>query len=193
MKVQQLPLDQIKPYWRNPRDNAKAVHAVKASIAEFGMNQPLVLDRDKVIIAGHTRYRALVELGHERAPAIIVDLDAARAKAYRIADNKTSEMAEWDDDKLTAELREIAGEVDMDIFFPGGELDKLIEGASEMSFALPTQEQIDKATDKAATQFDQVEANASSEQVEVICPHCGEKSFIPREHLLREMAAKVQA
>jgi hypothetical protein len=193
MKIQQLPLDQIKPYWRNPRDNAKALHAVKASITEFGMNQPLVLDREKVIIAGHTRYRALVELGHERAPVVIVDLDPARAKAYRIADNKTSELAEWNNEKLTAELREIADEVSMDIYFPGGELEQLIAGASEMKFDLPTQEQIDKASDKAASQFDKVEATASADQVEVICPHCGETSFIPREHLEREMVAKVAA
>lgn len=190
MKLRTVPLDEIKPYWRNPRDNAAAVEAVKASIAEFGMNQPLVLDKENVIIAGHTRYRALLELGHDKAPVVVVDLDPVRAKAYRIADNKTSELASWDNDKLVSELREIAEGVDMEAFFPAGELSKLLSEAT-VDFSMPTQDEIDKAAGDAASQFDRVEATASAEQVEVICPHCGEKSFIPRDHLMREMDAKV--
>lgn len=189
MKLRTVPLDEIKPYWRNPRDNSAAVAAVKASITEFGMNQPLVLDKEGVIIAGHTRYRALLELGHDKAPVVVVDLDPVQAKAYRIADNKTSELASWDSDKLVSELREIADGVDMEAFFPAGELSKLLSEAT-VDFSMPTQDEIDKAAGDAASQFDQVQATASSEQVEVICPHCGEKSFIPRDHLMREMDAK---
>lgn len=191
MKIQTIPLDAIKPYWRNPRNNSKAIEAVKASIAEFGFNQPLVVDKDHIIIAGHTRYKALMELGHISAPAIVVDLDPQRAKAYRIADNKTNELAEWDMDKLIPELREIADAVDMQVYFGTEDFDALMADASA-DFATATQAAIDKAGDEAASQFDAVAANASSDQVEIICPHCGETAYVPREHLLREMAAKVE-
>jgi len=191
MKVVQTPIGSIKPYWRNPRDNTSAVEAVKASIEQFGFNQPIVCDREGVIVAGHTRYKASLELGLAKVPVVVVDLDPERAKAYRIADNKTAEMAEWDDAKLIPELREIADLVDMTPFFSDAELAQLLEDASGVG-AGPSQDDIDAATGAANTQFDKVNASANADQVEVICPHCGEKSYIPRDHLTREMDATVR-
>ena len=191
MKVKDLPLDDITPYWRNPRDNSGAVEAVKASIREFGVQQPLVVDKDNVIIAGHTRYRAMVELGMQTAPVVVADLPPRKAKAYRIADNKTAEKAEWDVSKLVAELREVADEVDMNDFFDPAELERLLAGAGGMRFDLPDQADIDKAADAAAGQYDDVHEAKQAGQVEVICPHCGETSFVEIGHLTREAAAKV--
>jgi ParB family chromosome partitioning protein len=107
MKVQTIKLDDIKPYWRNPRKNEKAVEAVKQSIQAYGFNQPIILDTKKIIIAGHTRYKALLEMGWTEAPCVVIDLPVAKAKEYRIADNKTSELAELDMTALIPELREI--------------------------------------------------------------------------------------
>ena len=90
MKVQQISLDEIRPYWRNPRNNESAIDAVKKSIQEYGFNQPIVTDKDLVIIAGHTRYKALLQLGWKEAPVVVLeDIAPEKAKQYRIADNKT--------------------------------------------------------------------------------------------------------
>src|SRR5207244_9774097 len=95
----------IKPYPHNPRRNDQAVAAVAASIREFGFRQPLVLDKDGVIVVGSTRYKAALQLGLESVPVhVAVGLTAAQLKAYRIADNKTAELADWDDSLLVQEL-----------------------------------------------------------------------------------------
>jgi site-specific DNA-methyltransferase (adenine-specific) len=191
MKIQQIPLTLIKPYWRNPRDNAGAVDAVKTSIMEFGVNQPLVLDKDNVIVVGHTRYKALMELGHEKAPCVVLTgLDPARVKAYRIADNKTNELAEWDIAKLVPELREISDAVDMEAFFTDGELEKLLADAGGLDVAGASQSDIDAASERASTQFDGIEGVASEKQVPIICVHCGETIFVQAEAVAREAARK---
>ena len=100
-----LPLSEIKPYENNPRYNESAVDAVAQSIKEFGFKNPIILDKHKVIIAGHTRYKASQQLGLEEVPCIIAsDLTDQQAKAYRLVDNKVGELAEWDFIKLSAEI-----------------------------------------------------------------------------------------
>jgi DNA modification methylase len=99
----------IKEYAGNPRINDKAVDAVANSIREFGFKQPIVVDKEGVIIAGHTRYKAARKLGLDTVPVLYAtDLTDAQVKAYRLADNKTAEFAEWDEDLLGAELIELA-------------------------------------------------------------------------------------
>ena len=108
METTLFNIAEIKPYWRNPRHNEEAVGAVMQSIRDYGFNQPLIIDAENVIIAGHTRYRALQRLGVTEIPCIVKgDLTAQQAKEYRIADNKTSELSSWDMDRLIPELREI--------------------------------------------------------------------------------------
>lgn len=126
MKIQEVHIDTIKPYWRNPRNNDKAVEAVKKSISEFGYNSPIVVDKENVIIAGHTRYKALRQLGYDDIAVIVLDISKDKAKQYRIADNKTSEKSTWDEDLLMFELREIEEIQDMDLFFRPGELDRYL-------------------------------------------------------------------
>ncbi len=111
-----LPLSEIKPYENNPRYNESAVDAVAQSIKEFGFKNPIIVDKHKVIIAGHTRYKASQQLGLEEVPCIIAsDLTDKQAKAFRLADNKLSELAEWDFIKLESEILGLP-EYDMEEF-----------------------------------------------------------------------------
>jgi DNA modification methylase len=101
-------INAIKPYARNPRDNDRAVKVVAASIREFGFRQPIVADETGTIIVGHTRFKAALLLGMNSVPVhVATDLTPAQIKAYRIADNKTGEMADWDHDRLVEELLEL--------------------------------------------------------------------------------------
>ena len=101
MKIEQRKLAEIIPYEQNPRQNDDAVDAVAKSIREFGFRQPIVVDAEGVIICGHTRWKAAQKLGLEKVPVHVAkDLTPEQIKAYRIADNKTAELAEWDFDLL---------------------------------------------------------------------------------------------
>lgn len=116
MQVESRSIREIKPYEHNPRSNDGAVDAVAASIKEFGWQQPIVVDKDGVIIAGHTRYKAAKKLGLKEVPVVVAEnLTDEQVRAYRLADNKTGELAEWDFSALEEELSGIA-EIDMSQF-----------------------------------------------------------------------------
>jgi ParB-like chromosome segregation protein Spo0J len=102
-----ISADSVIPYARNPRKNSAAVDKVAASIKEFGWRQPIVVDKENVIIAGHTRLLAAQKLGMDEVPVHVADLTDAQAKAYRLADNRISEDADWDIDLLGLEIREL--------------------------------------------------------------------------------------
>jgi hypothetical protein len=109
MQIEQWPLSQILPHDKNPRKNDGAVDAVAQSIEEFGFRQPIVVDDQNVIIVGHTRYKAAQKLGLEEVPVhVATGLTEAQIKAYRIADNQTASIAEWDLDLLPFELSELS-------------------------------------------------------------------------------------
>ena len=115
-KVIYMDADSLIPYANNPRLNDNAVDAVAASIKELGFKVPIVVDGENVIINGHTRLKAAHKLGLTQVPVIVADdLTPAQVKAFRLADNKTSELAEWDLDKLDIELDGI-DEIDMGDF-----------------------------------------------------------------------------
>lgn len=115
MKIENISIDKIKPYKNNPRYNDDAVEAVKASIQEFGFKVPIVIDKNNVIVTGHTRYKASKALGLQSIPCIRAnDLTDEQVKAFRIADNKVSELATWDFSKLDIELENI--DIDMGVF-----------------------------------------------------------------------------
>jgi DNA modification methylase len=108
MKIELRKLADIKPYPGNPRDNDAAVDAVAKSIKEFGFRQPIVVDTEMVIVAGHTRYKAALKLGLEKVPVHIAkDLTPEQIKAYRIADNKVAEASTWNFDLLPLELADL--------------------------------------------------------------------------------------
>ena len=126
MKVEDLALDSLIPYARNPRKNDGAVDKVAASIKEFGWRSPIVVDEEMVILAGHTRYKAAKKLGLTEAPVHIAEgLTEAQKKAYRIADNRVAEEAEWDYDFLKIELADLDGLEDL-TGFDAEELDKIL-------------------------------------------------------------------
>lgn len=128
MKIVSVKLHDLKPYENNPRINDNAVDSVMNSIKEFGFKVPLVITKDNVIVAGHTRYKASLKLNLDEVPCIIADdLNEQQIKAFRLADNKVSELAEWDFSKLEMELAEI--ELDMSLF--SFEIEELVSGPEE--------------------------------------------------------------
>lgn len=109
MNVKMMPTSSIIPYAKNPRINDLAVAGLASSIKEFGFQQPLVIDSENTIIAGHTRLKAAIKLGLEKVPCVVAnELTPTQIKAYRILDNKLSEKSQWDNDLLAAELTDLA-------------------------------------------------------------------------------------
>ena len=127
MRIESIKTSELIPYENNPRNNDEAVEFVANSIKDFGFKVPIIIDKNNVVVAGHTRLKAAELLGLEEVPCIrATDLTDAQIKAFRIADNKTSEKAGWDLDKLKIELEDI--EFDMkDFGFGDFELSMLVE------------------------------------------------------------------
>ena len=115
------------PYSKNPRDNHGAIEAVKLSIKEFGFNQPIVVDKSKVIIVGHTRREAAIELGLRKVPYMVADhLTKSEARAYRLADNRTNENSSWLEEQLHAELMALTPEQRKTTAFTDDELHDIL-------------------------------------------------------------------
>lgn len=116
MNIEYKKLNEIRPYENNPRINDEAVEYVANSIKEFGFKVPIVIDKNGVIVAGHTRYKASIELGLKEVPCIVADdLSDEQIKAFRLADNKVSEKAQWDYEALEREMQDILN-IDMSLF-----------------------------------------------------------------------------
>lgn len=132
MKIEEMRVGDLVPYENNPRKNDGAVDAVAASIKEFGFKVPIVVDKNNVIVAGHTRLKAAKKLGLKTVPVIRADdLTEEQIRAFRLADNKTGELAEWDFEKLKEELNEIQA-IDMEEFgFMVNEIAKMKEKTEE--------------------------------------------------------------
>ncbi len=142
MKIELWKLTDIEPYTNNPRENENAIAAVAASIRKFGFRQPIVVDAQKVIVVGHTRWKAAQQLGLENVPVHIAsDLTPDQAKAYRIADNQTNTLSDWDQDRLISELlalREVDFELDS-IGFSTDELARLLDPDGKPGLGDPDQ------------------------------------------------------
>ena len=137
MKITEFKTEELIPYINNPRNNDEAVDYVAASIKEFGFRQPIIIDKDKVIVAGHTRLKAAKKLGLETVPCVMADdLTEQQIKAFRLADNKVSEFATWDMEKLETELG-MFDEIDMNEFgFDMTEFEDDIEVEEDDEFEL---------------------------------------------------------
>ncbi len=154
MLVQLRPIASIRPYENNPRINDAAVDMVAASIKEFGFRQPIVVDEEGVIIVGHTRFKAALKLEMTEVPVhVAIGLSPAQAKAYRLADNQTATLSQWDDDKLTNELIALQGmDMDLDLTgFSAEDLTRLLDPPTTDGFTDPDDipEPPDEATTKA--------------------------------------------
>lgn len=118
-EIQYCNPGELIPYEKNPRDNRAALDAIELSIEEYGFTNPILVNEEKVILAGHTRREAAILAGLEKVPYIVVDgLTEAQQKAYRLADNKLSELSIWDEDLLKEELEDLLDE-DYDISLTG--------------------------------------------------------------------------
>ena len=123
-KIVMLPVSEVRPYEKNPRKNTNAVKFVKASIEQFGFKVPIIIDSNRVIVCGHTRLLAAKSLGMSEVPCIMADdLTDDQIRAFRLADNKVGEFAEWDMDLLGDELDAIAEACDIDMGEFGFDLD----------------------------------------------------------------------
>ena len=117
MTIIDVKLTDLKPYEKNPRHNEEAVKGVANSIKQFGFKVPIIIDKNNVIVAGHTRYKAALELGMETVPCIIADdLTPKQIKAFRLADNKVAEKSYWDFDLLNEELADLKIDFNMSDF-----------------------------------------------------------------------------
>lgn len=151
MKIVEKRIEELKEYENNPRHNDSAVDAVAESIKQFGFKVPIVIDTDGVIIAGHTRRKAAEKLGLEVVPCIVADdLTPEQIRAFRLADNKTGELASWDFEKLEEELAALS-EIDMSAF----------------GFVMNDDIDIDEF-------FTEAEEKPEKEPKKIQCPHCGE-------------------
>jgi DNA modification methylase len=155
MNIEIRDIHSIKPYERNPRLNDKAVDAVAASLKEFGFRQPIVVDADGVIIAGHTRFKAALKLGLAKVPVhVATDLSPEQVRAYRIADNKSGEIADWDMQILPIELSELK-ETGFDmgtLAFSDKELTQLLNLSAVISQGLSDPDAVPEPPDEAITQ-----------------------------------------
>lgn len=143
--IVEFDTEKVIPYARNPRKNEEAVAKVAASIKEFGWRQPIVVDKDNVIIAGHTRLLAAQSLGLKKVPVHVAsDLSEAKIKAYRIADNRVAAEAEWDYDLLKLEIDDLGGmDIDLSLLgFDPEELEGFLVDPDEID-ALPSEEDND--------------------------------------------------
>lgn len=132
MNIELRSIDDIRPYESNPRQNDQAVAAVAASLKEFGFRQPIVVDEDGVIIVGHTRWKAAKKLALTKVPVHVAkDLTPEQIKAYRIADNQTNTLADWDYELLPIELKDLqAADYNLDLLgFDAEELGRLLDPA----------------------------------------------------------------
>ena len=133
MQLHEILIEDLKEYENNPRNNDGAVQAVADSIKEFGFKVPIVIDRDNVIVAGHTRLKAARLLGLATVPCIVADdLTPEQVKAYRLADNKTGELAEWDFAALEIEIAELSEMSDIDMSDFGFDLEPMEEETQEV-------------------------------------------------------------
>ena len=154
MNVELRNIDSIKPYDKNPRQNDQAVDAVARSIQEFGWRQPIVVDAAGVIICGHTRWKAAQKLGLKEVPVhVATDLSPERVRAYRIADNKVAELAEWNMDLLPIELSELRGmDIDLELRgFSTAELEKILGAMGTEGLTDP--DDMPEPPDEAITQL----------------------------------------
>jgi len=182
VNIQTVSIETLIPYWRNPRKNEIAVQKVKASIEEFGYQTPIIVDKDMTIIAGHTRYRALKELGYTEIPVIISDMTQKKAKEFRIIDNRTSEYATWSND-LELELKEFTSIDFREIFFPDIKLDadfiKVAKGTEQETIntiSADLERQFEKASDE----------RANEPKIEIPCPHCLETITIWKRDFVKD-------
>ena len=163
MNIEYLKVSEITPYQNNPRHNEQSVDKVAASIREFGFKVPVVIDKDNVIVCGHTRVLAAEKEGIDEIPCVRAsELSEEQVKAFRLVDNKTQELSEWDWNKIGEELDAIEN-IDMRLMGFSDFVDEEDEDLGELP-----QKTLGGGTEIDLDSFD-------DEQFEYTCPCCGFK------------------
>jgi len=203
VKIINFNLKDLKPYFRNPRRNAKTVKALMKSIERYGFNVPLAVDRDLVLVAGHARYLALVRMGWDKpVPCIQLDLNQEKIRMYRIRDNQIHDFTEWDVDALMTEITGLHTFDDAMKHFDGAMDDVLIDLSDVVSIGddedvfKPTEAEDYDVLDgdggvvvedallgsEIGEDEDEVVGDAGEENkkeaVTVMCPYCGEDNNV---------------
>ena len=156
MKIQNLEINKIKPYSNNPRNNKASIDKVATSIEEFGFRQPIVVDENLIILAGHTRLDASKKIGLKLVPVHIAkDLTEAQKKAFRIMDNKSSESSEWDKSLLNLELKDLLNNnLDLNLTgFTEDEIDALSVLSESVTEGLVDEDEIPKPSTKPVSKI----------------------------------------
>lgn len=168
IEITMRKIEELTPYENNPRNNDMAVDAVAESIKQFGFKNPVIIDKDGVIVAGHTRYKAAKKLGITDIPCISAnDLSDEQIKAFRLADNKTAELAEWDEDLLGKEMSGIIN-IDMSQFgFSVGE-DELGEEVQDDKYTLKVKIPQYEITGDCPELSDMLDSSKADELIEEI-------------------------
>lgn len=181
-KIVNIPIDKIKPYKGSHKVDG-ALDDIKASIKEFGVTQPLSIDKNYVIAKGNGVYRAAIELGLKELPCIVLDyLSEEEIKAYRIADNKTSEFASWNEDKLKKELSYLKSPLEMQRYFDE-DLNKMLgvytnERQKEIEQVHDKEINTEKKFQEQVRKTEKDNEIKSSDYFEYICSNCGKKVTI---------------
>ncbi|AWN07674.1 ParB-like partition protein [Microbacterium phage Hendrix] len=181
---QVVPIDTVHPYENNPRRIPQdAINAVARSIELYGWQQPIVVDSENVIVVGHTRRLAALQLGYTEVPILVTRMPEEKIKQYRLVDNRTSEYSGWDHNALVMELREFEDGLLME-FFP----DINLEADMVQSVSAPSEAELKWAQEKVTTVKD--ESVASLHTTGVTCPSC-EAHFSVRTRSLPGMNEKL--
>ena len=158
MQIVEMKVGELAPYERNPRKNDDAVEYVANSIKEFGFKVPIVIDKNKTIVAGHTRWKAAKRLRLKTVPCVIADdLTDEQIKAFRLADNKVGEFSGWDFSLLTTELDDMDIDMTQFGFMDIEEAD--VSGLFEAAY----------------------DTQGGNTEHEITCPHCGEKITLDKD------------
>lgn len=178
-KIVYRKIEDLIPYENNPRVNDRAVNALVKDIPVMGFNVPIVIDKNNVIIKGHSRYEALKKLGYEAVPCIVSDEDEAGVAEDRVLDNKVSELSEWDSEKRNCELREMKIDLRaMDISVP-----LVRNGVNQVQDV--TKRDVESAqkhlVDERRT------AQEKQDLIEVHCDHCGETFYVNYQEVARNV------
>jgi DNA modification methylase len=154
MKIENADINTIKPYENNPRKlKDSAIEKVAMSLKEYGFRQPIVVDKDRIIVVGHTRYRASKKLGLKEVPITIADnLTPEQINAYRIADNRTAEESEWDSELLKMEIKELEAK-DFKLDLLGFNEDQLNDMLFEEKQGLTDEDEVPEAPEEPITKL----------------------------------------
>lgn len=180
----EVDITAIQPYGRNVRDNNDtAVKAVADSITKYGYQNPIIVDQELVVIAGHTRLKALQQLGYEAVPVLVVDMPEAKAKEFRVVDNRTNEYSQWDNQALSFELREFVDQQYAQLLFPEIRDNVKMQEATDYGYS---EAEVSKTGEKLEGAFQEKseQRNDAAGFVHIPCPHCDKSFAMARNDLI---------